>query len=103
MTELTLLHSDRPKLIAIGLSDATELSIYLLLFCITLCVTKRNLRQAVIKHFGKSAFDPIAPRKAKIVCNFVLSECNRVNWTTVIKPTHILASQHNTGLSEIIS
>ena len=24
-------------------------------------------------------FNPIAPRKAKIVCNFGLSECNRVN------------------------
>ena len=33
---------------------------------------------------GKSIFIPIALRKAKIVCNFGLSECNRVKTNTVI-------------------
>ena len=28
---------------------------------------------------NETKLNPIAPRKAKIVCNFGLSECNRVN------------------------
>ena len=47
---LTLLHSERPK----G-------------------------KRCAFNSIALSAFNPIALRKAKIVCNFGLSECNRVN------------------------
>ena len=33
---------------------------------------------------GRVVFNPVPPRKAKIVCNFGLSECNRVKLSSML-------------------
>ena len=59
------------------------------------------LRQCSLRFFalrlGLISFNPVALRKAKIVCNFGLSECNRVKkmtekniWKCIHKPYYII-------------
>ena len=49
------------------------------------------------KRFFDPSFNPIALRKAKIVCNFGLSECNKVNRHTFRGSSSVIFGVHFEG------
>ena len=93
MIHLTLLHSERPKLYtilaflsAIGLTLRpnikkpvfSEMKLYLQLRASVFIFLGKYLAISAFPETGDT-FNPTAFRKAKIVYNFGLSQCNRVN------------------------